>query len=407
MILLTILLAGLSIVKAATLARAQPPTRVIENRASTCTPKAGGSGSTDDAPAIQSAIASCSSGTIVIPSGTTYYINSAFTFAGCSGCTLQIEGTLKVASDTDYWEGRKAIFLMDGITGANVISTTGGGVIDGNGQNAYDRFASDSSYKRPTLFYITNSKNVLVQNLKFKNAPNVFHSVTGGSSNVQYNKITLTATSKSSNLPKNTDGWDVGTSTYVTITDATVTNNDDCVAFKPGTNYATVTTISCTGSHGISVGSLGSGSSSTDTVKNVWVSGATMIDSTKAAGIKLYPDGPDHGTAVVQNVTFQNFVVQNSDYAFQIQSCYGEDTSYCSSTPSTAQLTGVVVKGFSGTTSSKYSPTVANINCPAAGTCGVTLSSMTVKPPSGSAQYLCANTPSNLGVTCTSGASGK
>ncbi|KAH7137033.1 glycoside hydrolase family 28 protein [Dactylonectria estremocensis] len=399
-----LLLIGLGLAHAATTTQPDHRTPRAQTRASTCTPLAGGNGSIDDVPAIQSAIASCASGTIVIPTGTTYYINSAFSFAGCSGCAFQIEGTLKVASDTDYWGGRQAIFLMSGINGANIFSLTGSGVIDGNGQNAYDLFATDSTYKRPTLFYITNSKNVVIQNLRFKNAPNVFHSVTGGSTNIDYTDITLSAVSKSSNAPKNTDGWDIGTSTYVTITRAKVTNDDDCVAFKSGCNYATVTDITCVGSHGISVGSLGK--TNTDTVQNVLVSDATMINSTKAAGIKLYPGGPNHGTAAVSNVTFQNVVVQNCDYAFQVQSCYGETASYCTSYPSTAQLSGLIAKGFSGTTSSKYAPTVANINCPAAGSCGLTMASMSVKPPSGSATYLCATTPDTLGVTCKSGASG-
>ncbi|KAH8901334.1 family 28 glycoside hydrolase [Thozetella sp. PMI_491] len=379
------------------------PTRVVE-RAATCTPKAGGSSSVDDVPAMQSAIAACPSGTIVIPASTTYYVNSAFSFAGCTGCTFEIEGLLKVASDTAYWGGKTAIFTMSGITGAKVYSATGSGVIDGNGQDAYDLFAQDSSYRRPTLFWISGSKNIILQNLKFKNAPNVFHSARGDSTNIQYIDVTLSATSKSSNPAKNTDGWDIGPASYVTISGAKVTNDDDCVAFKPGANYITVTDITCTGSHGLSVGSLGS--TDTDTVSNILVSGATMIDSTKAAGIKLYPGGSSHGTGVVKNVTWENVVVQNSDYAFQIQSCYNEDTSYCTSNPSDGQLSGIVVKNFSGTTSSKYDPVVMNLNCPADGTCGVTMSGITVKAPSGQAKILCASTPSSLGVTCSSGASG-
>ncbi|KAI0815460.1 glycoside hydrolase family 28 protein [Xylaria sp. FL0064] len=390
-----------SIVTAATL----PPTRVVE-RATTCTPKAGGSSSVDDVPAIQSAIAACPSGTIVIPASSTYYINSVFSFAGCSGCTLQVDGLLKVSDDTDYWEGKDAIFEVSSITGAKIYSSTGSGVIDGNGEAAWDRFASDSSYDRPTLFWINKSKNIVVQNLQFKDAPNVFHSARGDSSNIQYIDINLSAKSTSDNLPKNTDGWDIGPASYVTIAGATVVNDDDCVALKPGANYVSVTDITCVGSHGLSVGSLGSSAGSTDTVQNIYVNGATMTDSTKAAGIKLYPAGSSHGTAVVKNVTWENVVVDNSDYAFQIQSCYGEDEDYCDSTPSTAQLSGIVVKGFSGKTSSKYSPTIMNLNCPADGTCGVTMSSITVTPPSGSARVLCANTPSSLGVTCSSGASG-
>lgn len=132
---------------------------------------------------------------------------------------------------------------MSGISGAKIYSSTGTGVIDGNGQDAWDRFAEDSSYDRPTLFWINGSKDVTVQNLQFKNAPNVFHSARGSSSNINYIDIDLSAVSKSSNLPKNTDGWDIGPASYVTIAGATVTNNDDCVAFKPGADYVTVTDI--------------------------------------------------------------------------------------------------------------------------------------------------------------------
>ncbi|KAI0533924.1 glycoside hydrolase family 28 protein [Xylaria digitata] len=386
-------------------AAASPPSRVI-GRAAACTPTAGGSDTIDDVPAIQSAIAACQSGTIVIPPSSTYHINSVFSFKGCAGCTLQVEGLLKVASDTDYWNGKDAIFDISGITGAKIYSSTGAGVIDGNGQDAWDRFAEDKSYGRPTLFWINKSKDIIVQNLKFKNAPNVFHSARGDSSNIQYIDIDLSAISKSSNLPKNTDGWDIGPASYVTISGAKVTNNDDCVAFKSGANYVAVTDITCIGSHGLSVGSLGSRAGATDTVQNIYVNQATMTDSTKAAGIKLYPAGTSHGTAVVRNVTWENVIVDNTDYAFQVQSCYGEDEAYCESSPSTAQLSDIVVKGFSGKTSSKYSPTIMNLNCPGKGTCGVTMSSITVKPPSGSAKVLCANTPSSLGVTCSSGASG-
>lgn len=380
--------------------------RAAAAASSSCTPTAGGDSSIDDVAAIESAIKDCPSGTIVIPASTTYYVNSELTFDGCSGCTLEVEGTLVVSDDTGYWDGKTAIFLAQDIDGLTVTSMTGSGVFDGNGQASWDLFAENSSYARPTLFYVDGSSNVAISNLVFKNAPNVFHSSTGGSSNVAYTNITLSAISTSDNEPKNTDGWDIGQSTYVTINGASVLNDDDCVAFKPGANYVEVYDISCNGSHGISVGSLGSSSGKTDTVQNVIVSGATMIGSTKAAGLKLYPGGSDYGSSVVSNVTFEDFKVESSDYAFQVQSCYGADSDYCDDNPSTAQITDVVLNGFSGTTSTAYSPVVANIDCPADGSCGITISDFSVKAPSGTAETLCANTPSDLGVTCTSGASG-
>lgn len=268
----------------------------------------------------------------------------------------------------------------------------------------WDLFASDESYARPTLLYITGGSDIQVTGLAQKNPPNVFISVKGGSTNVLFSQLNMTAESTSDNEPKNTDGFDIGESTYVTLTNIDVVNDDDCVAFKPSANYVTVDTISCTGSHGISVGSLGKGSD--DSVKNIYVSNAKMIQSSKAAGIKTYPSGNDHGTSTVSNVTFADFVVQDSDYAFQIQSCYGEDDSYCESNPGNAELTDIVVKGFSGTTSDKYDPTTANINCGSGGTCGITISDWTVEASSGSGEILCSNTPSDLGVDCTSGASG-
>ncbi|GME38503.1 Endo-xylogalacturonan hydrolase [Neofusicoccum parvum] len=369
-----------------------------------CTPTAGGSSSTDDVPAITSAVASCAGGTIVLPAGVTYYANSVLDLSACAGCDIQIEGLLKFSSSTSYWGGKTAMILLKNAAGAKVRSVTGSGVIDGNGQNAWDLFASDSSYDRPTLLYVSGGRDIVVSGLRQKNPPNVFNSISGGAERVSFSGMRLDATSKSSNPPKNTDGFDIGASTTVTLYDIDISNDDDCVAFKPGANYATIDQITCTGSHGISVGSLGK--TNDDTVTNVYASNVKMINSTKAAGIKTYPGGDSHGLSTVSNVTFTGFTVQNCDYAWQVQSCYGEDATYCSSNPGDAKISDVVVKGFSGTTSSKYDPTTANINCGADGDCGITISGWTVKAPSGKNQILCSNTPSNLGVTCTSGASG-
>ena len=131
-----------------------------------------------------------------------------------------------------------------------------------------------------------------------------------------------------------------------------------------------------------------------------------MISSTKAVGIKTYPMGNGHGISTVTNVTFSNIKVQNSDYAIQIQSCYGEDESYCQTHGDNAILKGIVFDGFSGTTSKKYAPVTSNWNCGAKGICDVKVKGYTVKAGEGTSQVLCANTPGSLGVACTKGASG-
>lgn len=214
----------------------------------------------------------------------------------------------------------------------------------------------------------------------------------------------MDANSKSDNEPKNTDGFDIGASTDVTISNVHVQNDDDCVAFKPGADGVTVRDITCTGSHGLSVGSLGK--SAKDFVKNVYVSGATMIKSTKAVGIKTYPTGNGHAMSTVSNVTFTDIVVDGCDYAIQIQSCYGEDKDYCVKNPGDADLTDIVFDKISGKTSGKYKAVTGSLSCGARGTCDVKVSAYTVAAPSGGGEVQCANTPSNLGVNCTPGASG-
>jgi galacturan 1,4-alpha-galacturonidase len=268
----------------------------------------------------------------------------------------------------------------------------------------WDLFAEDSTYARPTLIYITGGNNIEISGHRQKNPPNVFNSVKGGATNVVFSDLELDATSKSDNPPKNTDGFDVGASTYVTMTNLVVSNDDDCIAFKAGANYVTVDTISCTGSHGISIGSLGK--TNADVVSNIYVSNAHMIDSTKASGIKTYPGGSGYGSSTVTNVTFTGFIVDGCDYAIQVQSCYNSDADYCASNPGDVTLTDIHFENYSGTTDSNYEPATSNLDCSSTGTCDIDISSYTVVSPTGSGEVLCANTPSDLGVTCTSGASG-
>jgi galacturan 1,4-alpha-galacturonidase len=76
-----------AIVNAATLPVAKVGNSVLEARAGTSTSAVSRSSSSDDVPTVQKAIQKCPSGTIIVPAGTTYNINPAFSFAGCGGCS--------------------------------------------------------------------------------------------------------------------------------------------------------------------------------------------------------------------------------------------------------------------------------------------------------------------------------
>ncbi|THU81731.1 glycoside hydrolase family 28 protein [Dendrothele bispora CBS 962.96] len=381
---------------------ASPVSSFALRKRATCTVTSARNAGVDDVPAIAAAIQSCGNGGIIVLSaGTTYALRSTLDFKGCVNCEMQIEGILKLSDDTDFWNGVGSAMLLSDINGARIHSVTGSGLIDGNGVPFWQRFNSDSTFRRPTLVSISGGSGITIENLLIRNAPNVFHSVNGGATNVNYRNLVMQAIPTSDVTPKNTDGFDVGASSFVTISDTRVENQDDCVAFKPGCNFLTVSNITCKGSHGLSVGSLAK--SSNDMVQNVIVSGATMIDSTKATGIKLYDGSAGHGIATVKNVTFDNIEVQNCDYAAQIQSCY-ESTGTC--VPSKHIVDGVKWTNIRGTTSSSFDPVVANMDCPADGTCNISFSEFTVTSPSGGASVLCSGVDSNLGVSCSGAASG-
>lgn len=222
--------------------------KLTTEKRATCTPASLGDTTKDDTPAIKAAITSCGNGgTIVIPAGTTYSLRTMLDFTGCVNCDFQLEGTLKSSTDTTYWATQPAIIYLKNIKGAQFRSLTGTGVIDGNGQNAYDQFAADDSLARPTALYIIGGSDITISGFKVKNPPNVFFGQKGAATNIRYASLTMTAASKSTNLPKNTDGFDIGESTYTTINDIYVENQDDCIAFKSGSNYVSVKDVTCAG----------------------------------------------------------------------------------------------------------------------------------------------------------------
>ena len=368
----------------------------------TCTPSSAGNSSVDDVSAINEALSTCGDGgTIVIPTGQIFMIRSPLDFSNCHACNFQIDGTLKVSDDLDYWGGKAAFFLVSNVIGAKFHSLTGSGIIDGSGQKYWDYFASHKTYRRPYLVEISRSFNTVFTNIKLENAPMFFFSISGGSSNITFSELDLSAVSTSQNPPANTDGIDPSTCSDITISNVHVRNGDDCVAFKNGSNNIIVNNITCIGSHGLSIGSLGSGAERHYIVQNIYVSNATMINCTTATRIKFYPGGPSYGTVVVSNVTYKDITVDNCDYAFQVNNCYESTPDTCKQTPSSAKLLGIRFYDVKGKTSKKFDPAVARIDCAPDGTCDLAFTGWNITAPSGSSTVLCSHYDRPSGIKCT------
>jgi galacturan 1,4-alpha-galacturonidase len=98
----------------------------------------------------------------------------------------------------------------------------------------------------------------------------------------------------------------------------------DCVSFKPNSTNIIVQGLSCTGSHGISVGSLGQYQGETDIIENIYVYNISMSSATDGARIKIWPGVPPGtvgstaggGVGRVQNVTYEKYANRNNDRKF-------------------------------------------------------------------------------------------
>lgn len=66
-----------------------------------------------------------------------------------------------------------------------------------------------------------------------------------------------------------------------------INNDDDCVSFKPNSTNILVSNLNCTGSHGISVGSLGQYASEVDIVANITVKGVSMSNAQVCYGLSI------------------------------------------------------------------------------------------------------------------------
>ena len=125
-----------------------------------------------------------------------------------------------------------------------------------------------------------------------------------GATNTQFNGITINNKDGDSKGGHNTDAFDVGSSTKITISGATVYNQDDCLAVNSGTQI-TFTGGYCSGGHGLSIGSVGGRSD--NTVDTVNILDSQIVNSDNGVRIKTVSGA----TGKVSGVTYSNIKLTN------------------------------------------------------------------------------------------------
>ncbi|PCH35371.1 glycoside hydrolase family 28 protein [Wolfiporia cocos MD-104 SS10] len=376
----------------------------------------------DDGPAINSAFKECSENAAIVLDGY-YSVNTLLLNEGLKHVDIILSGTVQYTPDIAYWSPNSLYLSYQNTTtfwfiSGDDIHLYGGGTIDGNGQVWYDYFnltgesgtagSSTLTFARPVTLTIGNSSNVIVENITQWMAPN-WNNLAYQSTNVTYRNLYINSFSYSNAPAKNTDGFNTYRSSYVTITDSIINNDDDCVTLKPNSTNINISNLWCNGSHGISVGSLGQYAGVTDIVANVYVKNITMRYAENGARIKTFGGSPDPnstsggGLGYVTNITYEDFYNYDVDEPIVINQCYFTNTTQCEEYPSKMTISDVHYINVTGTSSGAYGDVVVNLVC--SEECeDITATGTSLTAPDGQATYICDNVASvgELDFNCTS-----
>lgn len=378
-------------------------------------------GGRDDGPSINQAFKDCSENAAIILDSY-YSVNTLLLAEGLSHVDIVLSGTVQYTPNIAYWSPNSLYMTYQNATtfwflSGNYIHLYGGGTIDGNGQVWWDTYnvsqnsgtagGSSTTFARPVPLTVGNASHVVVEDITEIGSP-FWNNFVYQSTNVTYRHINISSVSYSSAPTANSDGWDIYRSSYVTITDSTVNNDDDCVSFKPNSTNIVVSNMWCNGSHGISVGSLGQYAGETDIVENVFVKNVTMQHAQNGARIKVFGGSPyanstaGGGSGYVRNITFEDFYVNDVDNPIYLNQCYSTSAEVCAQYPSNLSISDVHYINVTGTSSGAEGSVVVDLECSAE--CeDITATGTDLRSPNGTATYICENiaTVSELDFNCT------
>ncbi|KAM5534707.1 hypothetical protein V8D89_011571 [Ganoderma adspersum] len=223
-----------------------------------------------------------------VPAGETFDLDLA------TGTTVNLLGDITFA--VKNWDG--PLFQ---VSGESITFNGNGHTFDGNGPSYWDGQGTNGGVTKPHPMMKIKISGTY-SNVKVLNSPAHTYSVSNPAALVM-SSLTIdnsagdAANSNSDGDPAghNTDGFDCST-TDLTIEDSTIHNQDDCLAINKGSNIV-FQRNSCTGGHGISIGSI----SSDVTVSGITIKDNTITNNDQALRIKTKASATG---ATVSNITY-------------------------------------------------------------------------------------------------------
>ncbi|XP_056167633.1 polygalacturonase-like [Syzygium oleosum] len=317
-----------------------------------------GNGQTDDSSAFTKAWndacnAEEGTSTIDVPQGKTYLLN-IMEFAGpCkSNINFTVLGEIIAPKDPSAWKEKNQWLIFDSING---LTISGPGSFDGNGKPWWDLSCklnptTGCNTYAPTTLRIEKCNGVYLQDLHFKNSPQM-HLIVYGSSDVYMKSLNISAPEES----PNTDGIHIGSSHGVSVRSSIIGTGDDCISISDKTSNISVSDIQCGPGHGISIGSLGKDGEEVS-VSNIHVKNVDFYGSTNGARIKTWQEGRGR----VSQVFFSNLRFTAVKNPIIIDQYYCDARDACPKTETGVQISDVHYQMAFGTSSTKVA---INLNC--------------------------------------------
>ncbi|GER52153.1 pectin lyase-like superfamily protein [Striga asiatica] len=265
---------------------------------------------------------------------------------------ILLQGTVQALSDMSAYPDQGWI-MFDEING---LVFTGGGTIDGQGQNVWeynDCKTNPSCTHLPATIYMSKVQNAKVKGISIVNSMGFNMHVTQ-SYLVRLHTLTIDNPADS----PNTDGLHISKSNTIKVSRSIIKTGDDCVSVGQGSTNITINKLTCGPGHGISVGSLGKVPNEMD-VKGLIVKNSTLIGTTNGVRIKTWPGSPP---STASGMLFKDIVMVNVKNPIVINQNYGSS----STKPSQVKIRDIIYQNIRGTT---ISPVAISLICSASVPC--------------------------------------
>ncbi|PAN18347.1 hypothetical protein PAHAL_3G195900 [Panicum hallii] len=236
------------------------------------------------------------------------------------------------------------------------LKVTGGGIIDGRGQQWWARSSCEEKKNRtaqpaPKAVHFEDCHGISVKGITLQNSQQ-YHLTFTRSSNVEANYLRVTSPEDSID----TKGIHLVDSKNVHVMDNLISTGDDCVSIVGNCTDVRLRAISCGPGHGISIGTLGV-NGSVDYVEKIKVDTLFISNAENGVRVKTTKNGVG---GFARKVKFESIVMRNVTNPIIIDQGNSDDPADSSEAPTAAtavQVEKINYIDIRGTSASEHAVT--------------------------------------------------